>query len=112
MAFLGRWLCKIVGTAVAAGPPLSLAPSCQLVLFKAEGVTVIQAVSVLTVCPEKRKAWRCGGREPAAGCGAGRYASRGPDRVPCVLLWRAHISLSSAKSSPAKDPGRGLKRPP
>lgn len=81
VAFLGRWLCKIVGTAVAAGPPPSLAPSCQAVVFKTEAVTVIQAVSMLTVCGEKREAWRCGGRETAAGCGAGRYVSRGPDRV-------------------------------
>lgn len=93
VAFLGRWLCKIVGTAVAAGPPPSLAPSCQAVFFKTEAVTVIQAVSVLTVRREKWEAWRCGGRESAAGCGAGRYASRGPDRIPRVLLWTSQSWL-------------------
>lgn len=107
VAFLGRWLCNIVATAVAAGPRPSLAPSCQAVLFKTEAVTVIQAMPVLTVCPEKREVWRCGGREPAAVCGAGRYASRGSDRVPRVLLWRARLSLGPAESRPAKDTWAG-----
>lgn len=57
-ALLGRWLVKSVGTAVAESPQPSLAPSRQAI-FKKQGLTVIQSVSELTVCEEKREAWHC-----------------------------------------------------
>lgn len=78
-ALLGRWLCKIRGHGGGRDSPLpSLSPSGQVIL-KTEGLTVSQAVSELTVCGEKEETWHCGGREPAAGCGAGRLRLRGAE---------------------------------
>lgn len=113
VAFLGRWLCKIVGTAVSAGPPPSLAPSCQAVVFKTEAVTVIQAVSVLTVCREKRGSLAL--RRPRTG----GWLRRGEIRLPGTRpgfpasCFGGRVSvLALPNRALQRTPGRGLKRPP
>lgn len=88
--------------------PPSLSPSGQAIL-KTEGLTVIRAVSELTVCGKKRETWHCGGREPAASCGAGRLRLREDWTGFPASCFGGRISVLALRNRDLqRAPGRGL----